>query len=130
MTTFSALRGARRRGLCLLTKVVKLVHWRHLDIHSSSVQQEVEVQPAIKMEDAHNNPNNSSAYSSLTNSNGDVRSSENGDGYTYANNSAEEIRRITNDYNATLKKATAQIKSLSRERTQLGKEHAKKECDL
>ena len=69
------------------------------------------MQPAIKMEDAHNNPNNSSAYSSLTNSNGDVRSSENGDGYTYANNSAEEIRRITNDYNATLKKATAQIKS-------------------
>ena len=88
------------------------------------------MQPAIKMEDAHNNPNNSSAYSSLTNSNGDVRSSENGDGYTYANNSAEEIRRITNDYNATLKKATAQIKSLSRERTQLGKEyHASKEYD-
>jgi len=88
-------------------------------------QQEVEVQPAIKMEDAHNNPNNSSAYSSLTNSNGDVRSSENGDGYTYANNSAEEIRRITNDYNATLKKATAQIKSLSRERTQLEAEYEK-----
>jgi len=85
----------------------------------------VEVQPAIKMEDAHNNPNNSSAYSSLTNSNGDVRSSENGDGYTYANNSAEEIRRITNDYNATLKKATAQIKSLSRERTQLEAEYEK-----
>jgi len=85
----------------------------------------VEVQPAIKMEDAHNNPNNSSAYSSLTNSNGDVRSSENGDGYTYANNSAEEIRRITNDYNATLKKATAQIKSLSLERTQLEAEYEK-----
>lgn len=77
------------------------------------------------MEDAHNNPNNSSAYSSLTNSNGDVRSSENGDGYTFSNNSAEEIRRITNDYNATLKKATAQIKSLSRERTQLEKEFEK-----
>ena len=81
------------------------------------------------MEDAHNNPNNSSAYSSLTNSNGDVRSSENGDGYTFSNNSAEEIRRITNDYNATLKKATAQIKSLSRERTQLGKKHAFKKYD-
>lgn len=74
------------------------------------------------MEDAHNP--NSSAYSSLTNSNGDVRSSENGE-YTYTNNSAEEIRRITNDYNATLKKATAQIKSLSRERTQLEAEYEK-----
>ena len=74
-----------------------------------------------KMEDAHPN---SSAYSSLTNSNGDVRSTngENAESYT---NSAEEIRRIADDYNQTLKKATAQIKSLTRERGQLEAEYEK-----
>ena len=44
---------------------------------------------------------NSSAYSSLTNSNGDVRNAED----VEYSNSAEEIRRIADDYNQTLKKA-------------------------
>jgi len=64
---------------------------------------------------------NSSAYSSLTNSNGDVRNAED----VEYSNSAEEIRRIADDYNQTLKKATAQIKSLTRERAQLEAEFEK-----
>lgn len=71
------------------------------------------------MEDAHPN---SSAYSSLTNSNGDVRNAEDSE---FCTNSAEEIRRIADDYNQTLKKATAQIKSLTRERAQLEAEFEK-----
>ena len=80
------------------------------------------------MDDPHNN---SSAYSSLTNSNGDVRS----DIGQPANNlrmstqtevtSAEEIRRIIDDYNQTLKRATAQIKSLTKERNDLEVDYEK-----
>merc|ERR1712045_321902 len=77
--------------------------------------------------------NNSSAYSSLTNSNGDVRSdigpssnnlrmqSTSPEGV----NSAEEIRRIIDDYNQTLKRATAQIKSLTKERNDLEVDYEK-----
>ena len=80
------------------------------------------------MDDPHNN---SSAYSSLTNSNGDVRSdigqpnnlrmSTSPEGV----NSAEEIRRIIDDYNQTLKRATAQIKSLTKERNDLEVDYEK-----
>jgi len=72
-----------------------------------------------KMDDPHNN---SSAYSSLANSNGDVRSEA---GTRMQETSAEEIRRIIDDYNATLKKATAQIKSLTKERNALENEYEK-----
>lgn len=69
------------------------------------------------MDDPHNN---SSAYSSLANSNGDVRSDSGASSSKMQEiNSAEEIRRIIDDYNATLKKATAQIKSLTKERNDL-----------
>lgn len=73
------------------------------------------------MDDPHNN---SSAYSSLANSNGDVRSDSSGVKMQEIN-SAEEIRRIIDDYNQTLKKATAQIKSLTKERNHLEVEFEK-----
>jgi len=72
------------------------------------------------MDDPHNN---SSAYSSLANSNGDVRSEETGKMHEVT--SAEEIRRIIDDYNATLKKATGQIKCLTKERHDLEVEYEK-----
>ena len=83
------------------------------------------------MDDPHGN--NSSAYSSLANSNGDVRTdaSRSPDPITNTHHtttsisaskmqevtSAEEIRRIIDDYNQTLAKATAKIKSLTKVRS-------------
>jgi chromosome segregation ATPase len=79
------------------------------------------------MEDPHNN---SSAYSSLANSNCDMNSGC--ESSTTAStkmaavpSSADEIRSIIDDYNKTLKKATAQIKSLTRERHDLEVEYEK-----
>jgi len=68
-------------------------------------------------------PHHSSAYSSLANSNGDVSSSPTGN--KMQETSAEEIRRIIDDYNLTLKKATKQIKSLTKERNDLETEYEK-----
>jgi len=83
------------------------------------------------MDDPHGN--NSSAYSSLANSNGDVRSDASPDHVTSITSnvkmqevtSAEEIRRIIDDYNQTLGKATAKIKSLTKERNQLEVDYEK-----
>ena len=83
------------------------------------------------MDDPHGN--NSSAYSSLANSNGDVRTDAT-DATTSITvvttkmqevTSAEEIRRIIDDYNQTLSKATAKIKSLTKERNQLEVDYEK-----
>ena len=89
------------------------------------------------MDDPHGTAN-SSAYSSLANSNGDVRTDASASPDIPASTgttsilplpaskmqgvevtSAEEIRRIIDDYNQTLAKATAKIKSLTKERNNL-----------
>jgi len=84
------------------------------------------------MDDPHGN--NSSAYSSLANSNGDVRTDATDHHATTTSittskmqevTSAEEIRRIIDDYNQTLSKATAKIKSLTKERNQLEVDYEK-----
>jgi len=87
------------------------------------------------MDDPHGN--NSSAYSSLANSNGDVRSDVSPDATISINTSnsvkmqaaevtsADEIRRIIDDYNQTLAKATTKIKSLTKERNQLEVDYEK-----
>jgi len=82
------------------------------------------------MDDPHGN--NSSAYSSLANSNGDVRSDASPDATSITSivkmqevSSAEEIRRIIDDYNQTLAKATSKIKSLTKERNQLEVDYEK-----
>lgn len=84
------------------------------------------------MDDVHN----SSAYSSLANSNCDVNNSGGDSSPTGAVekrkmsgeeeiSTSEEIHNIISDYNATLKKATAQIKSLTKERHDLEVEYEK-----
>lgn len=90
---------------------------REFPASNCSADQAELVKLVPNMDDPHNN---SSAYSSLTNSNGDVRSET-----MTSENSAEEIRRIIDDYNQTLKKATANIKSLTKERNDLEVEYEK-----
>lgn len=95
------------------------------------------------MDDPHGTAN-SSAYSSLANSNGDVRTDASASPDIPASTgttsilplpaskmqgvevtSAEEIRRIIDDYNQTLAKATAKIKSLTKERNNLEVDYEK-----